>query len=288
MSIRELFERFTELRLIHAKPHTKRKYGYAITRLDRHLGRSSGLADFNDATLIRFRAALLEEGLTRATANSYVAHLVSLWNFAFRQGLTRTAPAIRELPEVKREPVALSVDQVAAVLEATNGLGYSIAGIPAAKWWRALFLTLYDTGLRVSAARAMLWGDLREADRSVMVRGEYQKTFKDARKRVADDTWAAILSIRHPVRRLVFPWDRCPTHFWALARDVFTRAGLPDDRRFRCHAFRRTHGTLVAATLGDFVAAESLQHANVRTFQEHYRDGSMMPAENVLAALPRP
>lgn len=288
MDLHTLFGEYEALRLAQSQPHTRRKYRYALNRLGRHLGRPAVIADLSDAALVRFRTAMLDEGLSRATANSYVAHLVALWNFAFRQGHTATAPNVRDLPEIQREPVALTPGQVADLLMAASRLRYSIAGIPAAAWWTALFLTLYDTGWRVSAARSLRWADVRETDATLLVRGEYQKTLKDSRRRVAADTLNAIVAIRHPVRTLVFPWDRCRTHFWALSRKIFLAAGLPDDRRYRCHAIRRTHGTLVAAALGDFKGAESLQHANVATFRRHYRDPSMIPALDVLAVLPRP
>lgn len=288
MFLSDLFTAYEAARLIHARPHTRRKYRYALGRFDRFLGRPGRVADLTDENLVRFRAAMIGEGLARATANSYCSHLVALWNFAFRQALTRKGPTVRDLPEVQREPVALTVEQIAALIAATAELDYSIAGIAASLWWRALFLVLYDTGWRVSAARSLQWGDVRESDETILVRGEYQKTLKDSRKRIAADTMAAIIAIREPRRRLVFPWDRDRCYFWALARDVFSRAGLPDDRRFRCHAIRRTHGTLVAALLGDHAAAESLQHSNVTTFQRHYRDATMIPAADVLRALPRP
>lgn len=286
MLLSELFASYQAARLIHARPHTRRKYRYALGRFDRFLGRPGQVVDLSDDALVRFRAAMIDEGLSRATANSYVSHLVALWNFAFRQNATPLGPTVRELPEVRREPVALSVEQIAAVLRATEGLEYSIAGVPASLWWRGLFLVLYDTGWRVSAARSLQWADVR--DGTILIRGEFQKTLKDSRKRIAPDTLQAIEAIREPRRRLVFPWDRDRNYFWSCARDVFKRAGLPDDRRWRCHAIRRTHGTLVAALLGDHAAAESLQHSNVTTFQRHYRDATMIPAADVLRALPRP
>lgn len=288
MELTELWEMYRDCRLLHSHPNTYRKYCYAIQKLGRHIGRRPTTSELDDDTLIRFRAAMLNDGLSRATANSYVGHLVALWNFAFRRGFVGTGPTVKEIAEVHREPVSLTLDEFSTLLHAAGRLNYSITDIPARDWWRSLFLTLYDTGWRVSAARSVLWCDVSLNDATLLVRGEFQKTLRDSRKDVSAETIDAIRAIAEPRRREVWPWDRNPAYFWQLAKKIFLAAGLPDDRRYWCHAIRRTHGTLVAARLGDFAAADSLQHASVATFRRHYRDSSQIDSRQVLDALPRP
>lgn len=288
MLLHQLFSEYRSTRLLTAKPHTVRKYRYAIGRFERWIGHVPQVIHLSDVTLAEFRFALITDGLARATANSYVQHLVALWNYAWRRGYVSTGPTIKDLPEIHREPVAFDVDQIGRILEATRVAKYDIAGIPANMWWRALFLVLYDTGWRVGAAMSVQWSDVRPGDQTVMVRGENQKSLKDSRKPVSNEAITALLAIQEPRRRLVWPWDRHPGYFWTKAREIFLAANIPDDRRFRMHCFRKTHGTLVAARLGDHAAADSLQHSSVQTFRRHYRDASKIDGQNVLDALPRP
>ena len=85
-------------------------------------------------------------------------------------------------------------------------------------------------------------------------------------------------------RRLVWRWDRTPTHLWGHFRNICKRAGV-QPRGY--HGLRRAAASYIAAAGGLGEAAAALGHASPTTTQAHYVDQTIArPSRSHLDMLP--
>lgn len=93
-----------------------------------------------------------------ATANKILRHLRPLWHLAIEERLLQEAPRrIARLKEPRRAPKAWKVHEVGMILEVVRVQVGLICDIRASRWWAALVLVLYDTGLRISPVMDLRW-----------------------------------------------------------------------------------------------------------------------------------
>lgn len=272
MLLADFFRRvYVPRRLPGRNPNTLRLYAHLLYFFSRFLGRDAKVADLDEPTALEF---LDWYGSTRAprSRNRVRDQLLALAGLAQRQGLLRIVPDLPKMPEPRRAPQSLTPDQVARLLAACAGLHGEICAVPAALFWRTLFLVGLSTGLRASALFALRRADIDFADRSLLARAETQKQNADQRLRLTPAALAAIAAIWEPDRELLFPWDRHPTTRYHYLRRLCVAAGLPDDRRHKLHALRRTCATWTHRYGGD--ATAQLGHADNATTRRHYLDPS--------------
>lgn len=143
-------------------PKTQHDYIRAVTKLARFLGRSPGTATAED--LRRFQLHLTGNGVGAPTIN----FTVTVLRFFFTMTLDR-ADAIKHLtfvPEPRKIPVVLSLEEVARLLEAAPGPKY-----------KAALAAAYGAGLRVSEVATLKVSDI-DSER-MMLRVEQGKGHKD-------------------------------------------------------------------------------------------------------------
>lgn len=276
-------------RLKGSTRHTLRKYKTAVHRFAKFLEEVPTFDHLDDELLVEWIDSMTSvDDLAVATAESYAQHIRSLWTFAWKKGYVELGPTTKRQHGHQREPIAYSEAEVQRLFETVRSLEGRVRNTPACNWWFALALVLYYTGTRVGAALSLRWEDVNEDDQTVLIRADRQKTGKELRRRVSPATMEAIRKLKNGGGQLVFDWPLSRDRFHSKSREIFLHAGFPDDRRYRWHGLRRTHGTLVAARLGDFAAAESLQHSSVQTFRKSYRDSTRIPGTDVVSILPDP
>ena len=143
-------------------PKTQHDYIRAVTKLARFLGRSPDTATAED--LRRFQLHLTENRVGAPTIN----FTVTVLRFFFTMTLDR-ADAIKHLtfvPEPRKIPVVLSLEEVARLLEAAPGPKY-----------KAALAAAYGAGLRVSEVATLKVSDI-DSER-MMLRVEQGKGHKD-------------------------------------------------------------------------------------------------------------
>jgi integrase/recombinase XerD len=143
-------------------PKTQHDYIRAVTKLARFLGRSPGTATAED--LRRFQLHLTGNRVGAPTIN----FTVTVLRFFFTMTLDR-ADAIKHLtfvPEPRKIPVVLSLEEVARLLEAAPGPKY-----------KAALAAAYGAGLRVSEVATLKVSDI-DSER-MMLRVEQGKGHKD-------------------------------------------------------------------------------------------------------------
>lgn len=143
-------------------PKTQHDYIRAVTNLTRFLGRSPDTATAED--LRRFQLHLTGNRVGAPTIN----FTVTVLRFFFTMTLDR-ADAIKHLtfvPEPRKIPVVLSLEEVARLLEAAPGPKY-----------KAVLAAAYGAGLRVSEVATLKVSDI-DSER-MMLRVEQGKGHKD-------------------------------------------------------------------------------------------------------------
>jgi integrase/recombinase XerD len=237
------------------------------------------LGDVGEAQVTAFLAALRSGSaehppLSAPSAGRAVVAVRGLHRFALREGLTGDDPAARVRPPTaaRRLPKAISVEDVARILQAAGA-----AGTPLALRDQALLEVLYGTGARISEAVGLAVDDLdREA-------GVVRLAGKGGKERVvpvgsyALDAVHAYLVRARPA--LAAAGRGTSTLFlnarggplsrqsaWAVLRAVCTRAGVTRD--VSPHTLRHSFATHLLEGGADVrVVQELLGHASVTTTQ---------------------
>jgi integrase len=240
--------------------------------------------DMTDDLLLDFAHAMHSEGLAAETINTRLSKLRALWRYAVKRKLRVDLPDNERLPKLKRLPVAWTMQQMGELLQACE-LESTIAGIPAAKFWRGLLLTLYDSGIRIRAA-LLLPFDCVDG-RWLTVPAEIMKNRTEQRFYLHADTVAAIEAIREPARERLFPWPWHKRTLYKRFQRILRRAGLPAGRRDLFHRLRRTSATHLAAAVGLEHACRHLGHSGLGVTMG-YIDPTMMPVVRAGDVLPRP
>ncbi len=142
--------------------------------------------------------------------------------------------------------------------------------VPAARFWIALILTLYDTGLRIDAAMSLRQDRFDAAELALLAAEDTQKQGADQCVGVRRKTACALAAIRTADPRLfAWPFDQVAKgdrkSNWATLRRHFKKfilgpAGLPIDCDKPFQRFRRTSATQIKKAGGD--ATEQLGHSS--------------------------
>ena len=295
MRLLDFFSEYYEpLRLLGRSPETGKQYRLAIVNFCGYLGRSPVLSDLLDRELAKLAGWLLSRGRSAATVNKTLRHLRALWRFAHAERFVESLPRTSNVPEPKRVPVAWTVDEIGRLLRGCDGESGKIGPLPARRFWRALILFTYDTGVRKNATLHLTPVHVELTRRTALIPAELQKQRTDQIVRYSAECakiLSEILSVA-PDRRWLFPWpyDRFAGRTWcALDRRfkrICKRAGL-DTMHGLFHRLRRSR-----ATYGELVAPGSatrdLGHSARWLTERHYIDPRLLPPSDVVDRLPRP
>jgi integrase len=245
MPLRDLFENlYRPLRMIDASPVSIRHVRIAIKNFEKHLGHPATLADLALMPIAEWMAARLARQQARTTINCQAKLLATLWRFALRKRLVAPDEKPDEIDFLKEKrplPQAWTLAEMELILKACRETEGMVRGIPAGKFWEALVLIIFDTGIRRKAALAIEFGEIDFKAKTLRVPADRMKNLVEQIFLLSDQTTAAILATVPPRRRLVFPWPYASNKpMERRLKAILKRAGLPHGRRDLLHKLRRT------------------------------------------------
>jgi integrase len=282
IALRELFERYGDLRNLDAK--TMQLYAMLLDRLRAFLGHEPTVADLDDLTISRYlrhRAADKWGGKTisPASVQKDKVMLQAVWNLAARKRWVAEFPELPRIKVAKSIPAgrAYTAEDVAKMIRRARRRCGTTGGQPSAWWWSTLIWMAYCTGERATALMSLRWGELDTQRRRVIFLGS---TRKGSTRDIERDFTADLAAILEPRRRrpedLVWPWDRHRGSLWTSLKLLCRLAGV----RYRgFHGLRRTRASYAALAGGTAAATRVLDHSDPK-LQERYVDPTICPSED--------
>lgn len=283
-----------ELLPIPRHGETRRLCETVLKRLDEFAGHEPRILEINRGFVQQFIRWLLDRKLAAATVGKYIGHLMAVYNYAVEEGLAERLPRIRRPRTPKKHIRSWRVEDLSAMLRAAARVPGQVGPIPAWRFWVALILVIYDTGLRITAAMSLRWDDYDPAQRAMFIRAEVQKQYADQYLGVSDDAASALEAIRGNWG-LVFPWPYDPpqrsgrrpwktltVHF---RQRILAPAGVQDVKGKVFHRGRATHATQLKRGGGN--PTENLGHSSPQV-TERYIDVDELGVSRQCDRLKRP
>jgi len=234
--------------------------------------------------------------------------------------IQRHAAETLDLPQSKRvkpykcpsrKPSAWTEEQMGQMLWVAGQLVGAIGDVALAAFMRALILTQYNTGSRISALMAVRWDSIDLICGVLVLQAETTKDREEQRISLKPETVAALAALRVGTAGGPFdhwPYDRSPTgkrRPWKALTNLLkkiiyvamvdteadvNRVTIKQVRQVigarECsHKIRRTFATEIAARQGIKVAQELLGHASEVTTAA-YVDVSRLPRHSARDILP--
>jgi len=273
-SLRRVFrEEYHPRRLAAAREDSAQDYEIAIEHLSWFCACEVTLDQLSDGLIERFMGFLVKSGRSASTANGQAGCIYTLWRFAFAERLLDDLPRKRhKLPLMKRLPEAWSIDEFGRLLRAAEETRGWIGDVPAATFWPAFLLTLYDTGLRVAAALALPTSAL-DAYGWLTAPAHCQKQRAEQSFRLHPQTLRALSELALAGDKLFpVPWLHPKPRLNMRLREILIGAGLPHGKRDLFHRIRRTTASYIADAAGDEMAQRQLGHSSVNLTRSNYID----------------
>ena len=284
-------------RMIGSRECSIDQYRYALNRFARFLGRVPMMADLNDENISGCMAWTLNAcGLSKSSANGTRKHLLALWRYAVKRGLLDRLPSdVEKLKEPKRLPEAWTMEELGRIVEAARlhrtpktGMTY-----PPGKFWPAIILTAYDTGLRIRAmlsVRRRNWDPTRReltAESDAMKTGVSQVFFLSEQTGNAIQEMLANADAGQESPELLFPWPIRKDGIFDNYRRILKAAGVKIGPKNGFHKLRRTTATHLAAAVGMEAASRQLGHSSIE-MTRRYVDPRFTAEHRAAENLPRP
>lgn len=197
----------------------------------RFLGRDARLDDLQSGSVNAFLTARLKHQC-KSTVHGARSALVAIWNYAVEAGELERSP--ERIKPIKRDDTIVEgwdTQQQLTLLGVVQRIegefkGDGKEGVLRRDYWRAVILTLYDTGWRV--------GDLFDVEshrlRSGSIAIIQHKTRKIIESPITDVTWTAIQRIRPTSREKPFRLI-CRRWFFIKFAEICEEAGVPGRTR---------------------------------------------------------
>ena len=233
-----------DMQIRNLQPSTQESYVQQVARFAKHFGKSP--ADLGPEETRAYQVYLIRE---KQASPSGMSQTVAALRFLYGQTLRRpwTVEAIPYPKRPKELPTPLSREQTAVFLDAVRDLKY-----------RAILMTIYGCGLRISEATHLRVEDIDGQQKVVRVRG------KGAKQR-----WVPLSPKLHRVLRHYWSYERPMP--WLFPGRYPDRPITADAVRTTCHKVCREIPTIQRVTphcLRHSYATHLLEAgANLRTIQ---------------------
>ena len=256
-----------ELWLHGRSQHTQRAYASDAQRFFEFVDKRLHQVTLGD--LQRFANALGESDLEAASVHRTLSAVKSLFAFGHRLGyLPFDVARPLNLPGLRDRLSERILDE---------GEVHRMIALEPAPRNRAILLTLYAGGFRVSELCALTWADLQRRDDAgqITVFGKGEKTRTVL---MPESVWSTLMSLRDeagdadPVFRSRKRGHLDPSQVWRIVRKASERAGV--DKDVSCHWLRHAHAShaldhgcpihLVQATLGHSSVATTGRYLHAR------------------------
>lgn len=242
-------ESYLPLRLVGKSPGTFCGYAMALRQWSRF---SDVPIQQIDSRLLAGWQAWLLPGHSPATVNSYMRHIRAILNFAASEevGILARPPTIRMLREPRRSPLALTVEEFAAVLR-------TAAREPNAPLWRALLLVAWETGLRLRGLLSLRPIDVLFPQSGLYCQAEGMKNAVAQWFPLQEETLAAIRGIYSVENNRLFNFRCKAGQVSRTLRRILDTSGIfaPHGSGMCFHRLRRSRASYVKLLGGDATAA---------------------------------
>lgn len=276
------------VRLANKAKSTIGDYRTMLRRLSEFTGFAPTFADLNEERAEHFLAWLARNELAAETVNKYRAMLLAPWRHAWRRKKVADLPRdVTKQETTKRNPEAWSQEELADILAAAREQTGIVGGLPAADWWFALLLTLYETGLRIQATLELKTTDLDFKSGWLTIPADHQKQKAEQVYPLHAETLEALLRTEPQQRIQLFPCSMQPGTLRKQYREILQRAGLPHGRRDLFHKLRRTSATFVANAIDEDAAQKHMGHSHINVTRK-YLDLRKIKRIHLVDVLPRP
>lgn len=229
-----------------------------------------------------------------ATANKNTRTLEALWHSAIGRGYnSQPRRKIERLPEELDNLPCFDPAELGRLLASCQRETDLFLPVPAAAFWFALILTVYDTGARISAVMNAVPADLDLSAGTITLRAAEAKGRKCQVIGLSDQTLAALRAIYDATRPYLFPWpyDRTQPGWKSLTKRfkrILRRADLPCGRIHLWHKIRRTTATQITIRLGMQAAQDHLGHSHIDVTRRYIDQTKIDDTKRNARILPRP
>lgn len=177
------------------------------------------------------------------------------------------------------EPVITTEERVTACYAACGTMTRPrLSGVDSGAWWRALLVTVYNTGIRARTVFAMRMEHVDWDNGRLILPGEILKAGKKLILPLAPTVIEHLQTIRTE-RERVFHWPYTIEYFRRCFHELQNSAGIPPELHFGLHMLRRTLGTRLWKE-NPAAAQLMLGHSAIEITKRHY-----VNSEDVLGSL---
>jgi integrase len=242
-------ESYLPMRLVGKSPGSLAGYAMALRRWSQF---STADIEQIDSRLLAGWQAWMLPGHSPATVNSYMRHVRAILNYAASEevGVLARPPTIRMLREPRRSPLALTVEEFAAVLRMAEHE-------PNAPLWRALLLTAWESGLRLRSLVSLRPVDVLFNSDGLYAQAEGMKNAVAQWFPLQPETLQAIRTIYSLENERLFTFRIAPRQIQRIMRRILDTSGIyaPHGSGMCFHRLRKSKASYTKLAGGDATAA---------------------------------
>ncbi|AMB88293.1 recombinase XerC [Pseudomonas agarici] len=162
----------------------------ASTRaLLRHFGTEITVEEIDHRGVLGCRKALLENGLSKQSWNTYSNHLRTIWGYALEQGVlthttinpfkkTAVIPPKRPSKTIARDAIKSARDWLKA-MASEERCSKTRSKVTPAWFWLVVFEMFYYTGIRLNALLTLRYRDINWHNKLIRVEADTEKTHRE-------------------------------------------------------------------------------------------------------------
>ena len=238
------------------------------------------------------------------TLNTCRSSINAVWNGAIRDKIADVTNnrLVCSASVPRRVPIAWSMDELTRLLKhagSLRGRRKNRYQTRRRDFWLSLYLFLYESAARFSAAILLRPSDVDFRRRLVKLSFENSKTTSDHLATISERTAGMLRSVidDHHERGvwvdgeepLIWPSGRFgKNELYRQHREFLRKCGLTCDRYHMFHCFRRTCATQLTIASSIEEASKALNHASVAVTRRSYVDWSQLSHVDTSALLPSP
>jgi integrase len=255
MTLPEFYERYyLPLRLVGKSLTTLHTYRAALRRWQPF---STVRIQKIDSRLLAAWQAWLLPGHSPATVNNNLRCVLTILRFAADEevGVIPRVPRIKKLREMRRVPLALTVEEFAAVLDTASRQKY-------APLWRALLLVAWETGLRLRGLLSLRPVDVLFDSGGLYCQASGMKNATAQWFSLSPITLSAIRTIWSLENERLFNFRIKVRQISKIMRRILDTSGIYSPHGQSFHRLRRSRASYVKLLGGDATAAMGHAHAS--------------------------
>lgn len=241
-----------------------------------------------------------ESSTSPATVNKDLRHLKVALRKAREWGYLHEVPRLKMVREPQKLPRFVTAEHFELIYRdaCEQALSPQVRGQPysSADWWRALIVTAYMTGLRITEILSIRRADLDLEAGQLITRAKDNKGKRDERLKLHP----VVIEHLRPLAgntRLLFPWDRNRSQLWDEFKRIQKHVGIhvdcPEDHNhtpscflYGFHDFRRAFATVNAPHMKAEVLQKLMRHKSYTTTLGYINLASQL--EEAVANMPVP